>query len=66
MFLADEKDNKCYDWSFQSGQNKKISAQGQHRILRTGYPGQDNRTAHLGQDVQLKTLREIIILFTKT
>ncbi len=29
---------------------KKI-AQGQHRIARTGYPGQDNRTAPLGQDV---------------
>jgi len=25
--------------------------QGQHRIARTGYPGQDNRTAPLGQDV---------------
>jgi len=33
---------------------EKISAQGQHRIARTGYPGQDNRTAPLGQDVQLK------------
>jgi hypothetical protein len=31
---------------------KKISAQGQHRTLRTGYPGQDNRTAPLRQDVQ--------------
>jgi hypothetical protein len=33
---------------------EKISAQGQHRIARKGYPGQDNRTAPLGQDVQLK------------
>jgi len=24
---------------------QKISAQGQHRIARTGYPGQDKRTA---------------------
>ena len=33
---------------------EKISAQGQNRIARTGYPGQDNRTAPLEQDVQLK------------
>jgi len=33
---------------------QKKSAQGQHRIARTGYPGQDIMTAPLGQDVQLK------------
>jgi len=54
FFVADDNDNSHYDWSLQPGKNTKISAQGQHRIARTGYPGQDNRTAPLGQDVQLK------------
>jgi hypothetical protein len=35
-------------------QNRKMSAQGKHRISRTGYPGQDNSIVPLGQDVQLK------------
>jgi hypothetical protein len=53
--LADEKDKRYYDWSLQPGQNrKKLSVQGQHRIVRTGDLGQNNRTAPLGQDVQLK------------
>jgi len=37
-------------------QNRKMSAQGKHRISRTGYPGQDNRKGR-----SAKTLREIII-----
>ncbi len=52
--LEDEKDNRYYDWSVQPRQNRKISAQGRHRTARTGYTGQDERTAPLGQDVQLK------------
>ena len=52
--FEDEKDKRYYDWSMQPRQNRKISTQGQHRIARTGYPGLDNRTAPLGQDVQLK------------
>jgi len=40
--VADDNDNSHYDWSLQPGKNTKISAQGQHRIARTG---QDNRTA---------------------
>jgi hypothetical protein len=43
--VADDNDNSYYDWSLQPGQNTKNSAQGQHRIARTGYPGQDKRTA---------------------
>jgi hypothetical protein len=44
---------------FMTGHNnqdntEKLSLQGQHRIARTGYPGQDIMTAPLGQDVQLK------------
>jgi hypothetical protein len=41
--FEDEKDNRYYDWSVQPRQNRKISAQGQHRIARTGYPGQDGQ-----------------------
>jgi hypothetical protein len=43
-----------YDLSLQTRTEKTNKCTGQHRILRTGYTGQDNRTAPLGQDVQLK------------
>ena len=63
--VVNEKDNRYYEWSLQPVQkNRKISAQGQHRIARTGYPGQDNRTAPLGQDIQLKH-PGISYMFTK-
>jgi hypothetical protein len=54
--VTDDNDNSYYGWSLQPGQNTKKSAQGQHRIARTGYPGQDNRTGCLA-----KTVRKIII-----
>ena len=41
--FEDEKDNRYYDWSVQPRQNIKISAQGQHRIARTGPPGHDKQ-----------------------
>jgi hypothetical protein len=49
--VVNEKDNRIMTGHCNQD---KISTQGQHRIARTGYPGQDNRTAPLGQDVQLK------------
>jgi len=47
-----------YIMTGHSNQEKieKRSSQGQHRIARTGYPGQDNMTAPLRQEVQLKQL----------
>ena len=58
FFVADDNDNSHYDWSLQPGKNTKISAQGQHRIARTG---QDNRTAPVDRMFSYKTVREIII-----
>ena len=52
--VVNEKDNRIMTGHCNQDKIEKISAQGQHRIARTGYPGQDNRTAPLGQDVQLK------------
>jgi hypothetical protein len=53
FFVADDNDNSHYDWSLQPGKNTKISAQGQHRIARTGQ--------HLWTGCLAKTVREIII-----
>jgi hypothetical protein len=52
--VENEKDKMIMTGHCNQDKIEKISAQGQHRIARTGYPGQDNRTAPLGQDVQLK------------
>jgi hypothetical protein len=52
--VVHEKDNEIMTGHCNQYIIEKISAQVQHRIARTGYPGQDNRTAPLGQDGQLK------------
>ncbi len=49
-----KKDNRIMTGHCNQDKIEKISAQGQNRIARTGYPGQGNRTAPLGQDIQLK------------
>jgi hypothetical protein len=54
LFLVGDEKDMYYDLSLQTRTGKKNKCAGQHRILRTGYPGQDNRTAPLGQDVQQK------------
>jgi len=43
---------------------QKISSQGQHRIARTGYPGQDNRTAPVARMliVQLKQSGKLLLV----
>ncbi len=53
--LEDEKDNRYYDWLVQPRQNRKISAQGQHRIARTGYPGQETQDRITGQHLLDRT-----------
>ncbi len=50
LVVVNEKDNRIMTGHFNQDNIAKI-VQGQHRIARTGYPGQDNRTAPLGQDV---------------
>ncbi len=52
--VLNEKDNRIMTGHCNQDKIEKISAQGQNRIARTRCPGQDNRTAPLGQDVQLK------------
>jgi hypothetical protein len=54
VVVVNEKDNRIMTGHCNQDKIEKISAQGQHRIARTGYPGQDNWTTPLGQEVQLK------------
>ena len=50
--VVNEKDNRIMNGPCNQDKMEKISAQGQHRIARTGYPGQDNRTALLDRTLK--------------
>ena len=68
--IKSEKDNRIMTGNCNQDKIEKISAQGQNRIARTGYLGQENRTGEQDSTSltgrSAKTLREIIIGFTKT
>ena len=50
--VVNEKDNRIMNIPCNQDKMEKISAQGQHRIARTGHPGQDNRTALLDRTLK--------------
>jgi hypothetical protein len=50
--VVNEKDNRIMNGPCNQDKMEKISAQGQHRIARTGHPAQDNRTALLDRTLK--------------
>jgi len=50
--VVNEKDNRIMNGPCNQDKMEKISAQGQHRIARTGHPGQDYRTALLNRTLK--------------